>query len=182
MINASPASLPKDTRYDVVVMNHVLEHVAAPSRLLEDVRARMAKEGLLHLAVPNVGCWGAKLPGWVSYQPYHFIYFAMNTIRKAVEDSGFTIIRAETRESFSGWFLATLHSLLPSLRARVQNGSAARHPYGSSWVHHVYRISMVLAGTATFPLRLLQASLGYGDELVLLCTPRRFPLSNRKPF
>ncbi|MGB6063946.1 MAG: class I SAM-dependent methyltransferase, partial [Desulfomonilaceae bacterium] len=69
------ATLPEDVAYDLVVMNHVLEHVARPVETLQEVRRRMRAGGLLHLAVPNVACWEARLKGWGSYEPYHVLYF-----------------------------------------------------------------------------------------------------------
>src|SRR5262245_52893894 len=63
----SVESFSDESPFDVVVMNHVLEHVAYPLVLLKAVRARLKPGGLLHLAVPNVSSWEAWLSGWNSY-------------------------------------------------------------------------------------------------------------------
>ena len=53
-------SFPGDDLFDVIVMNHLLEHVADPVALLNAARRRLRSGGLLHLAVPNVGSWEAR--------------------------------------------------------------------------------------------------------------------------
>jgi 2-polyprenyl-3-methyl-5-hydroxy-6-metoxy-1,4-benzoquinol methylase len=170
VLNCSVADLPNDTKYDVVVMNHVLEHVDAPTQLLEDVRSRMNENGLIHIATPNVACWEARFSGWGSYEPYHFIYFSSDTIRKTVEKSGLTVLKVFTYETFSAWFLTALRTLLGTRIRRADRRHGARHWRSASWIEHAYRTCMVLAGIVGLPLRQLQASLGYADELVVLCT------------
>jgi glycosyltransferase involved in cell wall biosynthesis/2-polyprenyl-3-methyl-5-hydroxy-6-metoxy-1,4-benzoquinol methylase len=171
MLNCSVDGLPGDTKYDVVVMNHVLEHVGAPTALLEGLRSRMKEGGLVHIAAPNVACWEARLSGWGSYEPYHSIYFSPDTIRKTLERSGFAVLEVSTHETFSAWFLTALRTLLRTRMRRAERRHAARRWRSASWAEHAYRISMVLAGVVSFPLRRIQASLGYGDELVVLCRP-----------
>jgi SAM-dependent methyltransferase len=40
--------------FDVVLMSHVLEHLAQPAQLLADVRRRLAVNGVIAVALPNV--------------------------------------------------------------------------------------------------------------------------------
>jgi hypothetical protein len=163
--------LPSDTKYDVVVMNHVLEHVGAPIALLAGVRSRMNENGLVHIATPNVASWEAGLSGWASYEPYHFVYFSPETIRETVEKSGFAVLGVSTHEPFSAWFLTALRTFLGTRMRRAKCRYAARRWRSGSWAEFVYRICMVFAGAVSFPLRRIQACLGYGDELVVLCSP-----------
>ena len=162
-------SLSNEQRFDVVVMNHVLEHVSDPVVLLKAVRARLKPNGVLHLAVPNAGAWEARLPGWNSYEPYHLLYFTPRTIRLAAEKSGFTIQHLTTRESFSGWFLAILRTLLGKSHSRqYSEESSASITQSTSFVEHAYRVVMVAGGLLTLPFRRLQELLGKGDEVILL--------------
>lgn len=148
------SDLRGDSRFDVVVMNHVLEHVNDPVAFLSDVRRLLAPGGVVHIAVPNVACWEAALTGWTSYEPYHLSYFTPVTLRKTVSAVGLDIEREDTHESFSGWFLAVLRTLLGvnrggrAIRANVGSGRAATGRSRSALSEHIYRLAMVCAGGA----------------------------------
>lgn len=162
-------TLPEGQLFDVVVMNHVLEHVCDPVEFLKSVRSHLKPNGTLHLAVPNAGSWGACLPGWISYEPYHLLYFTPETVRLAVEKAGFEISRLATHESFSGWFLAVLHTMLgKSLSTRTTRDQVSVPGHSTRIVEHFYRLFMVAAGLVSLPLRRLQEYLERGDELILL--------------
>jgi 2-polyprenyl-3-methyl-5-hydroxy-6-metoxy-1,4-benzoquinol methylase len=168
------SDLPGDGKFDVVVMNHVLEHVQQPVEFLKDVLRLLAPGGVLHIAVPNIDCWEARLSGWTSYEPYHLTYFNRQTLQRAVTAAGLASEKCLTDDSFSGWFLAVLRTILGVNRAhgavtRPVAASVSRHSDRRSWpVEHAYRLAMVLAGGGLWPLRWLQGKLGYGDELVCI--------------
>ena len=162
------SELPDAPCFDIVVMNHVLEHVVDPVDLLRDIKRRIQPGGVVHLAVPNVSCWGARLPGWTSYEPYHLLYFTPETLRLTVEQAGFTIEQEVTHESFSGWFLAVLRTLLGTYRLQAAERNASREARAGSPAEHVYRAAMVVSGLLTLPLRGVQGLLGKGDEVVLI--------------
>jgi 2-polyprenyl-3-methyl-5-hydroxy-6-metoxy-1,4-benzoquinol methylase len=162
-------------QYDVIVTNHILEHVSDPVGFLREVLRLLKPDGIVHIVVPNVACWEAKFPGWVSYQPYHLIYFNPDTLTRCVMQSGLQVEEVTTYESFSGWFLAVLRTLLrlsqesaaPAYVSAKREGAAdppRRHPIAE----HAYRLSMVVVGLCIWPLRKLQGHLHRGDEVVLI--------------
>jgi 2-polyprenyl-3-methyl-5-hydroxy-6-metoxy-1,4-benzoquinol methylase len=163
--------------FDVVVMNHILEHVSAPVALLHDVYRLLRPGGVVHIAVPNIACLESALPGWTSYEPYHLTYFKPDTLKRAVIASGFSIEREETHESFSGWFLAVLRTGLGVNRGGAvgrtnpRGGQASSDSPRSMVVENAYRLAMVVAGGLLWPLRILQAILGRGDEVI--CVARK---------
>lgn len=168
------ATLVGENRFDVIVLNHVLEHVSQPIEFLCDVRRLLAPGGIAHIAAPNIGCWEAALSGWTSYEPYHLAYFTPQTLQRVVYASGLAIEQITTHESFSGWFLAVLRSVLGVNRA---NGAVIRPAVTSAThkndtrpklVEHAYRLAMVLAGSALWPMRMVQEELGFGDEAICI--------------
>jgi SAM-dependent methyltransferase len=162
-------SLPGDDLFDVIVMNHLLEHVADPVPLLNAARRRLRSGGLLHLAVPNVGSWEARCAGWNCYEPYHLLYFTPDTLQIAAQKAGLDILTVATHESFSGWFLA-LFRRLRGVRLSDGAGLAFHQPKRvSPGIEALYRSAMIGAGALTLPLRWLQEARGRGDEVILLC-------------
>lgn len=171
------STLSGESRFDVIVMNHVLEHVHQPIAFMEDVRRLIAPGGVVHVAVPNIACWEAELSGWTSYEPYHLTYFDPQTLSRTILASGLAIESMATHDSFSGWFLAILRTAMGVNRAsgavtRPLTSTAGRsESRRTPAVEHAYRIAMVCAGGGLWPLRWIQARLGRGDEAI--CVARR---------
>jgi len=160
--------IPEMGQFDIVVLNHVLEHTDDPLKFLTCIKRKLNKKGVVHIAVPNINCWEACLSGWNSYEPYHLLYFTPETLRSTVQRAGFVIAHEATRESFSGWYLALLRTLRSMRHDRSLYRYSKRKTKRDSWIEHPYRIGMVTSGLMTFPIRLLQGWLGKGDEIVVL--------------
>jgi 2-polyprenyl-3-methyl-5-hydroxy-6-metoxy-1,4-benzoquinol methylase len=166
------ATLGGEDRFEVIVMNHVLEHVHKPVAFLQDVRRLLVTGGVVHISVPNIACWEAGLSGWTSFEPYHLTYFSPHTLGRTITASGLTIDRIMTHDSFSGWFLALLRTALGVNRG---NGAVTRPTTSvagrasgrrSGLIENAYRLAMVFAGVVDWPLRWLQAKIGRGDEVI----------------
>lgn len=171
MHNGSVSDLPLTNQYNMIAMNHVLEHVNNPIAFLKEVRARLNSRGLLHIAVPNVVSWEAGLSGWAGYEQYHLLYFSPKTLKMAVEKAGFRVIKLATHESFSGWFLAFLRTALKTNRNSASERHSKRQARKSSPIDHMYSLAMVASGGFSFPLRYIQGRLKYGDEIVVVAQP-----------
>lgn len=171
--NVPLEQLPAGT-YDVVAMHHVQEHVSDPVGFLRAARERLQAGGILHIAVPNVDCWEALLPGWNSYAPYRMLYFNHRTLARAVATAGDWLSQSWTFEAFSVWFLAILRTVAGVNRA---DSAVIRRPaefarsgsgHCPAFVEHLYRLAMLGFGMAVYPLRLVQSTLGRGDELICI--------------
>jgi hypothetical protein len=164
------ASLPQETCFDVIAMHHLLEHVSDPIALLQAARARLKPGGALQLAVPNTGAWEARWRGWTSYEPYHLLYFTPVTLRRAVEQAGFTVVQLKTHESFSGWMLTISRTMLGYSAQERGCGPGSAVIKRRASTEHLYRAALVTAGLLTLPVRRVQEWLGHGDELILVAT------------
>jgi 2-polyprenyl-3-methyl-5-hydroxy-6-metoxy-1,4-benzoquinol methylase len=168
------ASIPISKKYDVIVANHVLEHNSAPLEFLQKIKQRMHERSVLHLAVPNIDSLGAKLTGWVSYQPYHLIYFNKKTLTMALEKVGIEIETIVSHESFSGWPIAILRSLNSVFKNNpnfFNQSSVTRKKSSSprrSLIRNLLQCLLALIGVVAYPIRWGQARLGKGDELIVI--------------
>ena len=162
--------MDSNEKYDVIIMNHILEHVSDPRALLSQAKNLLASNGIIHVAVPNIASWGARLSGWVSYEPYHLLYFDQHTLTMALEKSGLRVMESATHESFSGWFLAILRTAVGRARRSkaVSNGAVTAERKGSYLLRNLYRSAMAVSGILTLPLRLIQELVGTGDEIIII--------------
>ena len=158
------SSLPRQEVMDAIVMNHVLEHVGDPVALLRDAKRLLKANGVIHIAVPNVGAWEARLPGWTSYQPYHLAYFDQDTLSDVARRAGFVPLAVATHEPFSGWFLTLLRTLFGRGAVASAKSSVSGRPAFSA----AYRLALLAVGLITWPVRRIQAASMAGEELVLL--------------
>ncbi len=146
--------LPENEMFDVVVLNHVLEHVEEPLAFLGEIEKRLTPGGIVHIAVPNIECSEAALSGWTSYEPYHLSYFSTATLDRAVSAVGLKVESMRTHESFSGWFLAVLRTVIgvnkkegAITRPAVMSFNAViARSQRSNFIEHAYRVAMVLVG------------------------------------
>jgi len=118
---------------DLVVMFHVLEHLADPLTALAAVARRVKPGGTLILGIPNIGSWQARFAGpfWMHLEvPRHLCHFSPDAVERALATSGFRVTRIDFR-SFEhdpfGWVQSTLdrlgfeQSLLVKVLARMQD-------------------------------------------------------------
>jgi len=89
--------LETDLKFDAVTMFHVLEHIADPRNMLNQVKGLLNKNGKLLIVVPNSESLGAgifkKNYNWNI--PHHISFFSPDTIREILTQSGFRVIGVE---------------------------------------------------------------------------------------
>jgi 2-polyprenyl-3-methyl-5-hydroxy-6-metoxy-1,4-benzoquinol methylase len=95
--------VPNTPLFDVITLNHVIEHVADPIALLRECRGRLRPEtGILVMTTPNIkslGHWWFKR-NWRGLEvPRHLMLFSPAGLSECVARSGLRLrsIRTETR-------------------------------------------------------------------------------------
>lgn len=88
--------------FDIVVAADVIEHQRDPSRLLRQIRERLAPGGVLLLSVPNFGHWYPRIrtaTGRFGYDRRgildsgHLRFFTKRTLEDTLSDAGFEVRR-----------------------------------------------------------------------------------------
>jgi methionine biosynthesis protein MetW len=100
--------------FDAVTMNHVIEHVAEPAPLLEEIRRVLVPAGKLVITTPNVGSWGHRRfkRGWVALDPpRHLRLFNRPTLRQLVERAGFDVQEVRTTIRGAAWVFLASHEI-----------------------------------------------------------------------
>jgi len=156
-------------RFDVIVMNHVLEHMPDPLTALVQIRSLLTDSGIAHLAVPNIVAWESRFPGWTAYEPYHLYYFSPSALYSISERAGFHVIRQDTHEPFSGWTNALIRTLMQRrYRSLRSTGPDAARPKNRALAKTLLEVVRVVGGAVTLPLRHVQAQMRRGEELITI--------------
>jgi SAM-dependent methyltransferase len=132
-------------KYDLVVAQHVLEHVPDPASFLRCARDLLTPTGRLCICVPNYDARARKVfrESWGWYQvPVHLHHFGSRGLASLLEENGFAIEQTERRGGDSLFVLMTLLQSLgqmpsssdakapsPVGRALVRTASTLLRPY-----------------------------------------------------
>ncbi|MDP2924023.1 MAG: methyltransferase domain-containing protein [Candidatus Omnitrophota bacterium] len=87
------SDLPKNY-FDVITINHVLEHVVDPISFLKSAYELLKEDGLLVVAVPNIESGSARKMGeeWPALIPHiHLYHFSKEVLSREIKKSGFEV-------------------------------------------------------------------------------------------
>lgn len=120
--------------FDVVLCNHVIEHVPDLPTALSELRRVLRPRGLLIIGVPNEGCLMGRarnrfIQPWIGRTTDHVHFFTVQTLAEALRIGGLRVQQLE-RETFffpcsyvnagfnefavGHWLMAGLRRLFPS--------------------------------------------------------------------
>lgn len=102
-----------DESFDAITMNHVIEHVSDPVRLLVECRRILSPGGKLVVVTPNMKSLGSVLFGkyWLHWDPpRHLFVFSADSLRACIEQAGLKTWRVwtATRGACSIWSASCL--------------------------------------------------------------------------
>ncbi|MEO5335519.1 MAG: class I SAM-dependent methyltransferase [Magnetospirillum sp. WYHS-4] len=134
--------------FDLVVLNHVVEHVADPRALLARVLELLKPGGHAYIEMPNTACLDFRLLGrwWGGIHfPRHTYLFSGANAAILLEGVGFAGIAIENTPQIFGWAMGWQNWLADKAGLSVKGGRSAIYP------------ALMLAA---LPLVLLQDRLG----------------------
>ncbi|HCE68583.1 MAG TPA: hypothetical protein DER40_14055 [Geobacter sp.] len=101
--------------FDLIMVNHVLEHLDDPLRMLEKCRELLAPGGRLIIAVPNFSSLQAKVggAGWFHLDmPFHLYHFSEQGLVGLLHKAGFSVVEsshADWIQNIYGWLQSLLN-------------------------------------------------------------------------
>ena len=109
--------------FDVVILNHTLEHLANPLEVVKKVKAVLKNGGLILIDVPNFGGFSARIlrSRWPYLVPDEHTYqFTQDSLKKILKKAGFRYLFSESRSGIFdyGKPLAEILGSLLSLKKR----------------------------------------------------------------
>jgi SAM-dependent methyltransferase len=157
------AAQSKHAPFDLVVAQHVLEHVPDPAAFLEQARKLLGPIGVLCICVPNYDARARRVfrEAWGWYQvPVHLHHFNARGLVNLLDRAGFEPVRTERR---GGDSLFVMLTLLQSI-GKMPKSDEAQAPGA---------IGRAVVRTASVLLRPYYA-IG-DDELLIIARPKRSP-------
>lgn len=88
-----------ESGFDLIVFNHVLEHMDDPISILKKAKKLLKKDGIIFIDVPNFGGISAKVRGplWKYILPEeHKWHFTHSSLSKILEKVGFEVVFSQT--------------------------------------------------------------------------------------
>lgn len=106
------------TRFDVVTLVDVFEHVSNPVALLAAAAERLAPDGVLAAVMPNAASLTRRLLGrrWPHYAPEHVFYWTPRSLKRFLGERGWTLreLRTGFRKTFTASYLSAYAACIGS--------------------------------------------------------------------
>ncbi len=147
-----------EEQFDVVVMRHVVEHLADPLPVLNKVRSLLKDDGLLVMIVPNINCIGRYIFGskWTWVLPWHCNFFNPEALFRLAERAGFTPMKSYQTPS-PLWYPQSFLRIFPGTNRLSRR---------------VYKKLSLLAFFPFLPIVALGYLTGFSDNITLIAKMR----------
>jgi 2-polyprenyl-3-methyl-5-hydroxy-6-metoxy-1,4-benzoquinol methylase len=98
VFNGILEDFPDSGKFDVIVMNHVIEHVENPIQVLNKIRDMLSDTGIFIIGTPDFDSAAARRYGnnfRLLHDPTHISLFSSDSMHRCLRDCGFNIMRVE---------------------------------------------------------------------------------------
>ena len=164
-----------DIKFDLIVLNQVIEHIPEPDKTLQLLHSRLTKDGRVILIFPNVNSIWCKLSGsrWINWHiPYHLHHFNKKTFTLMSERCDYHVVRSQTITP-NIWTIMQLRASRQSIMRGQSNPIwEVKAPVASQQSNINYRIFVrrVLLPPVLVVIAVVNRivdSFGFGDSLMV---------------
>jgi len=119
-----------DGKYDIIYMQHVIEHIENPEKAFLKLKQLLNPEGKLIISCPNKWAYPTKLVCWImkkkfSYDPTHVFEFNPKELSQMIEETGFNKLKVETKPFYR---IPIIYRISRKIQSTIPN----YHLYGDS--------------------------------------------------
>ncbi len=92
--NANFETVEFNDKFDLIILNHVLEHFVHVLPALQKIESNLNKGGLLYLRVPDFGSFDRRAykQHWPAFLPFHIYYFTERSLQSLLKQNGLSVI------------------------------------------------------------------------------------------
>lgn len=154
-----------NSQVNVISMVHVLEHIHNPIEYLAEIRNRLTNDGLLYIAVPNLGSFNSVLGRWYEstlFDPDHLTAFHQKGLEDTMRSAGYRIV-VSGKKMYPGNLLAQGMSwVYQSIRKSKSTGQPTFGTAHSSFFGNAFDLL-----DAVSPHHFGQADRGHNELVVI---------------
>lgn len=113
-----PGKLLKDKKFDLIIMSHVLEHLADPVQIIKEIKNHLNHHGLLLLIQTNYTSIVPRFQkqNWYAWVPeQHYWHFTPKGLTIILEKGGFSVQEVENSSIVHIGASALINLILPKL-------------------------------------------------------------------
>lgn len=121
----------RDEYFDLIILNHVIEHLSDPKATLTEIKRILKSNGTLIISLPNADSFEAKRfkEYWTGWDlPRHLYHFTPSTITSLLNETGFEIIKIDF-DSNPNNVLASLKYVLKDKRVNTLFALSLCYPF-----------------------------------------------------
>ena len=107
IFNGTLEDFPGSGEFDVIIMNHVIEHLQDPIWALKKIRNMLSDKGIFIIGTPDFDCAAARRYGdrfRLLNDPTHVSLFSSDSMHRCLRDNGFKIKKVEYPYFDTPWF------------------------------------------------------------------------------
>lgn len=99
--------------FDVITINHVLEHIHDPLSMLRECNRILKQDGILIIDVPNFGSFDSELfrENWHALMcPVHLYHFTSDTLNRIINAAGFQVYKRKYKMAIYRYYRANIRN------------------------------------------------------------------------
>ena len=113
----------KDNKFNLIVLNQVIEHIPEPDILLKKLAPKLSKNGMIIISFPNLNSFWRFIfkERWINWHvPYHLHHFKEKNFGKLLNKYGFQIIKKKSITP-NIWSLMQIRNILNPIKIGEKN-------------------------------------------------------------